>query len=56
MTELKQRKGVLILDQITFNYVFKRTVGKNNKTSGKISLPRSLIGRDVYVVVPKKGE
>ena len=45
------QKGTLILKQIEFNQVYKRTVGKNNDTSGKITLPKKLIGKEVYVVV-----
>ena len=51
--ELKT-KGRLILKEIEFNRVFKKKVMRSDKV-GKIYLPRELIGKDVYVVVDKKG-
>jgi len=53
---VKKTSGRLILKEIQFNQVFERTVGKNNDTSGKITLPKELIGKKVYVVVePEEG-
>ena len=49
--EAKKRSGVLILDQIKFDYTFKKKVIKNNNTSGKITVPKGLIGKEVYIVV-----
>ena len=43
--------GSLTLKKIDYNRVLLRTVTKNNDTSGKISLPKELIGKEVYVVV-----
>lgn len=54
MTENTKRKGVLILEKIEFDRVFKRKVGKNNTSSGKISLPYDLIGKTVFVVLPEE--
>lgn len=48
---VKKQKGTLILEKIEFDQVYKRTVGKNNPTSGKVTLPKDLIGKTVYVVV-----
>jgi len=48
---LKKRKGLLILEQINFEYVYKRKVTTNNKTSSKVTLPKELIGKYVYVIV-----
>ena len=47
-------KGVMVLDQIEFDHIYKRTVHRSNKTSGKITLPQSLVGEEVYAVLPKK--
>jgi putative transposon-encoded protein len=47
----KKTKGLLILEKIEFDQVYKRRVGKNNDSSGKITLPYNLIGKHVYVVV-----
>lgn len=48
---VKKTKGILILEKIEFDQVYKRTVGKNNETSGKVTLPKELIGKTVFVVV-----
>ncbi len=50
----EKTKGRLILKEIIFDDVHKRKVGKNNKTSGKVTLPIELIGKEVYVVVSDK--
>ena len=50
-TNNNHTKGVLILKQIEFNRVYHRKVSSNNKTSGKVTVPRELIGKSVYVVV-----
>ena len=43
--------GRLILEEINFSDCYKRTVSKNNKTSGKVTLPLDLVGKKVYVVI-----
>ena len=48
-------KGMLIIEKIDFNRIFTRRVGKNNKYTGKISVPRDLIGKTVYVIVGEDG-
>ena len=45
-------KGSLTLKKIDYNRVLLRKVLKNNSTSGKVTLPPELIGREVYIVVP----
>ena len=50
----KDVKGVLVLEQIEFDQIYKRTVHRSNKTSGKITLPSELIGEEIYAVMPKK--
>lgn len=49
-TNNSHTKGVLILKQVEFNRVYYRKVSKNNSTSGKVTVPRELIGKSVYVV------
>ncbi len=44
-------KGSLTLKKIDYNRVLMRKVSKNNESSGKITLPKDLIGKEVYVVV-----
>lgn len=51
MEELKNKKGLLILEKIEFDNLAERLVGKNNKTSGKITLPKEWIGKKVYVIL-----
>lgn len=45
--------GRLILKEIRFDQVYKRTVRKSNDRSGKVTLPFELINKSVYVVVEK---
>ncbi len=47
----KKKQGRLILKEIKFDQVYKRKVNKNNETSGKVTLPKELIGKKVYVIV-----
>jgi hypothetical protein len=46
----KKIKGEITLQSIPYNRVLQKTVTKNNKTSSKITLPRHLEGKEVYVV------
>ena len=49
----KQKKNCsLIIEPINFDDAFKRKVMKNNETSGKVTVPKELIGKEVYVIVP----
>jgi len=50
MTVIKT-KGRLILKEIQFNQVYERKAAKNNDTSCKVTLPRELEGKTVYVIV-----
>lgn len=50
----KNKKGLLILEQVEFSDIIEREVIKNNETSGKVTLPKSWINKKVYVVVAKK--
>lgn len=49
--KMKNTKGLLVIEQIKFDDTLKRTVMKNNSTSGKVTLPKELIGKEVYIVV-----
>ncbi|MCK4797257.1 MAG: hypothetical protein KAT05_07730 [Spirochaetes bacterium] len=46
--------GILILEKVDFNRVLTRTVHKSNKSSGKITLPLDLVGKEVIIVIPNK--
>lgn len=48
--EVKNGKIKIITGEIDCNKYLTRIVGKNNISSGKIQLPKDLIGRKVYVV------
>ena len=50
MTIIKT-KGRLILKEIQFDQVYKRKATKNNETSCKVTLPRELVNKTVYVIV-----
>ena len=47
-------KVTLILKQIEFTRIFRRKIMSNNNTSGKVTLPKDLIGKSVYVVVEER--
>ncbi len=47
----KKVKTRIITNEILSFRTIGRTVGPNNSTSGKISLPHDLIGKDVLVYV-----
>jgi putative transposon-encoded protein len=49
--KLKKRRGLLILEQVEFDDYVKRKVHKSNKSSGKITVPISWIGKNVIVVL-----
>ena len=48
---VKKTSGRLILEEVAFSQMYERKVGKNNNSSGKVTLPVELIGKKVYVVV-----
>lgn len=49
----KKTEGRLILKEIILDDIYARKVTKNNKTSGKVTLPISLVGKKVYVIIPE---
>jgi putative transposon-encoded protein len=46
-------KGKLIFDEIAYEKIVTRTVTKNNKTSGKVTVPAEYIDEKVYVLFPR---
>ena len=51
--DIKLKNAKLSLQKIPLKRVILRKVLKNNNTSGKLTVPSELIGKEVYVVVPK---
>ena len=49
ISDKNYRKGTLILQEIKYDHLFKRTVMKSGNVA-KIYLPKELIGQSVYVV------
>ena len=49
--KLNKTKGTLIIKEIPFEKYLKKKVISNNKSSGKITLPKYLIGKEVYIVL-----
>jgi putative transposon-encoded protein len=49
--KIQTKGGRLVLKEISFDQIYQRTVMKNNETSGKVTLPKKLVGKSVYVVV-----
>lgn len=47
--EIKIVNGKLILEEKKFNRIVNKVVMKNNYSSGKITLPKDLIGKKVFV-------
>ena len=48
------KTGSLVLKEIKFDHIFKRTVMRSDKV-GKVYLPRELIGKNVYIIVDMNG-
>jgi len=48
--EIKKVKGKIVLSEKEFNRMLERVVYKNNKSSGKIIVPKTLINKKVYIV------
>jgi len=51
LNDKNYKKGRLILEEIHFDHVYKRAVKPHSDTSGRIYLPKELIGKTVYVIV-----
>ncbi len=46
--------GKINIESIEFTDLYKRSVMKNNDTSGKVNIPVDLVGQDVFILIPKK--
>jgi len=55
LSKKNYKKGTLVLEEIRFDHVFKREVKPHSETSGRIYLPKELIGKTVYVIVDMNG-
>jgi len=53
---IQKTRGRLILKEIEFNQVYEKTVHICNDKYGKVTLPKELIGKKVYVIVDPEGE
>jgi len=51
MGDFKKINGELIMDRIKISQIAEKKVIKNNDSSGKILVPKKLIGKKVYVFV-----
>ena len=53
-TDINVENGTLIIEQINFKRILVRNVVANDpkERQGKIALPKDLIGKEVFVVVP----
>lgn len=49
VNEIKSVNGKIILEEKKFNRIVNKIVMKNNDSSGKITLPKDLIGKKVFV-------
>ena len=47
-------EGQIEFESIEVREIYPRKVTQNNQTSGKVSLPSDLIGKEILVIVPKK--
>ena len=50
----KEIKGELTLDKIEFDRVLCRKVIKANDRGSRVSVPKELEGKYVYIVIPKR--
>jgi len=51
MSDFKKINGELVLDKIKVGQIAEKKVIKNNDSSGKIFVPKKLIGKKVYVLM-----
>lgn len=49
VNEIKSVNGKIILEEKKFNRIIEKVVIKNNDSSGKITLPKDLIGKKIFV-------
>jgi len=48
--EIKKVNGKIVISEKEFNRMIEKLVIKNNDTSGKITLPKNLINKKVFIV------
>ncbi|NQU98069.1 hypothetical protein HQ533_01260 [Candidatus Woesearchaeota archaeon] len=51
--DIKSVSAKLTLQDIPINRILVRRVSKNNDTSGKLTVPRELVDREVFILIPK---
>jgi len=51
--DLKIKNAKLTLQEVSIKRLLIRKVSRNNNTSGKITVPSELIGKEVYIVLSK---
>lgn len=51
--DLKLKSAKLSLQDIPLKRILVRNVLRNNKTSGKITVPTELVNKEVYILIPK---
>jgi putative transposon-encoded protein len=48
--KIREIHGKVVLEELRISKFMPRTVIKNNDTSGKVTVPKDLIGKKVYLV------
>ena len=51
MKGFRNIKGELTMDKIPVSKIAEKKVIKNNRSSGKVLLPKDLIGKKVYIIL-----
>jgi len=51
--DIELENAELTLQGVSVKRLLVRKVSKNNKTSGKITVPSNLVDKEVYIVIPK---
>ena len=46
--------GKISFDELEFSEFYSVEVGANSKKNGKIYLPAELIGKTIYILIPKE--
>ena len=53
MENKKLGKGTLSLKEVKYDYGYLKTVMRSGHV-GKIYLPKHLIGKEIYIIIPKE--
>lgn len=51
MKGFRNVKGELVLEKIPISKIAEKKVIKNNASSGKVLLPKNMIGKKVYILL-----